>query len=144
VDDKPALFLSQNGLIPYLVKAIQEQQDMIDAIRAGAATTEPIPLLADDSSFLDRIVALFSDVLGIDFGQGSSVCVTEEQFMDVFGNGSGSPGTPSPTPEATVEVTPTPTPENGSPDEPFVEPTSEPAPDGAATPSEEPSPEPTP
>jgi hypothetical protein len=118
-----------------LAKAIQEQQAMIDAIRAGTSA-DPIPLLADDQSFLDRIVRAFRELLGIEFGQGSvsverlcvgSVCVTEEQFMQVFGmpsptttpagddgsdSGTSAPPTPSesvtpePTPESTPESTP--------------------------------------
>jgi len=157
VDDEPALFLSQNGLIPYLVKAVQEQQVLIEALQAGI-NAPTIPLLAeDDTTFLDRIVALFSSILGIEFGQGSiavdelcvgSVCVTEEQFIDVFGNGSGSPETPTPSPTSTEEPTPTPdatpepTPENSPSDEPFEEPTPEPAPE--ESPAEEPSLEPEP
>jgi hypothetical protein len=92
-----------------------------------------------DSGLLASIIGWFRDLLGIQFGQGSvatdtvqaqrlcvgSVCVTEEEFMQVFGHGTG---TPTLTPESTPTPSETPPIGNGSPDEPLQSPETTPEP----------------
>jgi hypothetical protein len=92
------------------------------------------------------IISQFADILGIEFGEGSvkadsieaqelcvgAVCVTEEQFMEVFGSGSGAPSDEEPSDEPAFEDAPTKdTPAEESPAEelPAEEPSDEPAPE---------------
>jgi hypothetical protein len=102
METRPELVtMTDSGLLaveqpnPYvIIKAIQEQQAMIEALRAGAANSTPIQLLAeDDSTLLNRIVALFSELLGIEFSKDrvkvqelclEDICVNRDQLLQLL------------------------------------------------------------
>ena len=117
IDGHPALFLSQNGLIPYLVKGIQElaSKDLLidDILSSDPVLTEEGPL----ARLVRNILAYIADVLGIELSQGTvktdrlcagTACVDEaelQQLRQLLRSQSAEPTT-VPTVLPTISVEP--------------------------------------
>ncbi|HTP57031.1 MAG TPA: FG-GAP-like repeat-containing protein [Candidatus Paceibacterota bacterium] len=140
IDGKPALFLSQNGFIPYLVKAVQEQQEEIDAIRTGFASGSAGSYVASNPGFDDlfsTIIDAFRNVLGIVFQKGmvqadhlcaGSTCVDQAQLQQLLDRSHVDSATPMPDISPTASASDTPTPSVAPSDAPSPSPSDIPSP----------------
>jgi hypothetical protein len=129
IDGAPALFLSQNGLIPYLVKGIQELASkdlMLDELLQPTtdnpqSTTESGPL----ARLVQNILAYIANAFGFIVEKGriqadtvqsnnlcaGTVCVNEEQLQQLLRQtNNGQPTTngqqPTPTPLPSISIEP--------------------------------------
>jgi len=157
-ENSDGILMVRQPSIWHLVKSIQELEDRIASQQGTLLLTGESP---DADSLFDRIVALFKDLLGIEFGEGriktdtveserlcvGGVCVTEQEFMEVFGTGVQSTETPEPTPSGSggggTDSSPTPTPEPTESPDPSASPSPSASPDPSVTPDPSSSPDPT-
>ena len=101
-----------------LARAVQELDGKIEDLGSQGSFSFDAPSLTEE--LFAAIIAKFKEVLGIEFGEGriqteeveaqqlkgeqlcvGSVCITEEQFIEVFGTQSGNP---EPTEEPAEEL----------------------------------------
>jgi hypothetical protein len=125
-----------------LVKGLQELDTRITALQMGYASGSAgdAPILFAQSwleQLFARIVGLFGDILGIDFGQGSvkadvlcagSTCINEQQLEQLLNNAGMTSTVLTPSSTPTPEAAPAPEPIPETTPEPSVESTPEPTP----------------